>query len=57
MMKGWGGGGWCEEMIGERSNISARDNSWVDGLHEEAELEGGEGGHLPPLTPKISLHI
>ena len=40
-----------------RNNISARDNSWVDGLHAGAEPEGGEGGHLPPLTPKISLHI
>ena len=27
------GGGVCEETIGEMSNISARDDSWTNGLH------------------------
>ena len=29
----------------------------LDHLYAGAEPEGGEGGHLPPLTPKISLHM
>ena len=41
----------CEKKVKERLNVTKELS------HVGAEPEGGEGGHLPPLTPKIFLSM